>query len=277
MVGIGTGTLTLNGNITASGNNLGSVSTISTTGIGEMSLGGSTRTITVDPVQWQTRILNPYLPNLNITAVVSGTGAEGITKAGTGILQLSGQSIFTGGVSLNAGGLMIGGSSTPSAPGSTVTAGPLGTGTLTIGSGTFLTSSAANNAVANNYVIGGNFSFTGINSLYLNGNTILPSGATTINVQDPTAVPNAGALVLGGVISGTDLTSSIIKTGLGTLALNNNNTFAGGITLNAGNLVLGGAPASNNASPTSTILVNSADAVLSLMNNGAGSGAHGIV
>lgn len=271
-VSIGTGTLTLNGNITASGNNLGSVSTISTTGIGELSLGGSTRTITVDPVQWQGRILNPYLPNLNITGVVSGTGAEGITKAGTGILQLSGQSIFTGGVSLNAGGLMIGGSSTPSAPGSTVTAGPLGTGTLTIGSGTFLTSSAANNAVANNYVIGGNFSFTGINSLYLNGNTTLPSGATTINVQDPTAVPNAGALVLGGVISGTDLTSSIIKTGLGTLALNNNNTFAGGITLNAGNLVLGGAPASNNASPTSTILVNSADAVLSLMNNGAGSG-----
>ncbi|MBL9132189.1 MAG: autotransporter-associated beta strand repeat-containing protein, partial [Verrucomicrobiaceae bacterium] len=268
----GTGILTLAGNISATGNNVGSVSTIATTGLGEVSLGGATRTITVAPVEWQGRNLNPLHPNLNISGVVTGTGAEGIIKTGTGILQLSGQSTFSGGVALNTGGLMVGGSSTPSAPGSTVVSGPLGTGTLNIAANTFLTSSAAGNAVANNYTIGGDFSFTGINSLFLNGTTTLPSGATIITVQDPTSTPSASALILGGVISGTDNTSSIIKAGLGTLALNNNNTFLGGVTLNAGNLVLGGAPLSNNASPSPTVLVNSADAVLSLMNNGAGSG-----
>jgi autotransporter-associated beta strand protein len=277
-VAIGSGTLTLGGNITASGQNLATVSTISTTGIGQLSLGGTTRTITVNPVTWNSDTLSPYQPNLNISGVVTGTGAEGINKAGNGILQLSGQSTFTGGVDLQAGGLLIGGSSSPSAFGAgAITAGPLGTGSLTIGAGTFLLSSAAANTVLNDYTIGGNFSFRGTTALTLNGNTMLPSGATTITVDSPvtTYSASASALILGGVISGTDGTSAITKAGLGTLVLNNNNTFAGGITLNAGNLVLGGLPGTNNVSPLvsgSSVLVNSDQALLSFMNNGGGSG-----
>jgi autotransporter-associated beta strand protein len=270
----GTGNLILNGNVHASGQNLGSVATISTTGSGTLNLGGSTRTFTVDPVQWNGESLNYLLPNLNVSGNVVGTGSEGIIKDGAGLLQLSGANTFTGGVNLTAGGLAIGASTnvTTRDPvtgvASAFTNGPLGTGVMTIGAGTFLTSTSSTNTVNNDYVTGGNFSLKGNLSLTLNGATTLPSGSTTISVD--TVLTN---LTLNGVIAGTDNTSALIKAGQGTLTLGNNNTFQGGITLNAGNLVMAGLNGGfASPIPGGTALINSSGALLSLLNNGGGNG-----
>ena len=268
------GNLILGGNVHASGQNLGSVSTISTAGTGTINLGGSTRTFTVDPVQWNGENLNYLLPNLNVTGVVVSTAGEGIIKNGTGLLQLSGQSTFSGGVNLVAGGLAIGASTNVTARdavtgvASAFASGPLGTGVLTIGAGTFLTSSSSANIINNDYVIGGDFSLKGNLNLTLNGATTLASGSTTITVD--TILTN---LTLNGIISGTDNTSAIIKAGQGTLTLGNNNTFQGGITLNGGNLVMAGLNGGfASPIPGGAALINSSSALLSLLNNGGGSG-----
>ena len=112
--------------------------------------------------------------------------------------------------------------------------------------------------------------FKGTNNLTLNGTTDpehrhqLP----TINVE----AINMTA-TLGGVISGTGGNNyGITKTGLGTLTLANNNTFAGGVTLNGGTLVLAGFNGGSTClrcRSGSTVTVN--NGLLALLNNGAGS------
>ncbi|MDP2323297.1 MAG: autotransporter-associated beta strand repeat-containing protein, partial [Gammaproteobacteria bacterium] len=140
---IGTGMLTLNGNVTATSQNLGAVSLISSTGAGTLNLNGAVRTFDVGAVkanlvELNSVALNPIVPSLNITAVTTGTGA-GILKTGNGLLQLSAQNTFTGGVTVNAGGLVLGVDSTPSVAGTTtVTSGAVGTGALSMAAGTTL-------------------------------------------------------------------------------------------------------------------------------------------
>src|SRR5207247_2344532 len=115
----------------------------------------------VDPITFNGSNLAPLAPTLNISANLQGVGTGNtgsITKTGNGLLQLSSTtSAFSGGLNLNAGGLAVGASSTPSTVGSTVTSGPLGTGTLTIAGGTYITSTSSSNALANNYTMAGEF------------------------------------------------------------------------------------------------------------------------
>lgn len=60
-------------------------------------------------------------------------------------------------------------------------------------------------------------------------------------LADNLGVTNTSTLTLSGVISGAG--KSITKSGAGTLALNNANTFSGGVNLNVGKLILGHATA----------------------------------
>ncbi|OYW77350.1 MAG: hypothetical protein B7Z37_04705 [Verrucomicrobia bacterium 12-59-8] len=219
-------------------------------------------------------------PSLNITSVIQdGSSASTLLKTGAGLLQLSGQNLFTGGVNLNQGGLMIGANSTPITflgnVANAVVSGPLGSGTLNIAAGTYLAASAAstlNNTYQLNNGVNG-LNFKGTFNLTLNGTTTLNTGITTVNVEAPQMVAT-----LGGVISdGGGAGSSITKTGNGTLALTNNNTITGGAILNEGTLLLGGFTGSN-VSPLGTIAGGSTPTVtingglLSLQNNGAGNG-----
>jgi autotransporter-associated beta strand protein len=217
------------------------------------------KTIFVDPITvGGVANIAPYTPGINISAVIQNSGL--ITKTGLGNLELSGVNTFTGGVNLSAGSLIIGGSSTPSTVGSTVTSGPLGTGTLTIGSGTTLLSTAAD-TLANSISLPGNVNFNGLNNLTLNGNVAIGAGvASTVNVVAPQMTTT-----LGGVVGGSG--SSIVKSGLGTLVLNNNNTFTGGVTLNSGTLLASG-PNSNTVSPLGTGLLTLNGGNLQLRNNG---------
>ncbi|WP_395730694.1 autotransporter-associated beta strand repeat-containing protein [Prosthecobacter sp.] len=255
--------------ITASSSNPANVSIISVASLG---LTAGTNTITVNPIQIAGSTVTQLTAALSISSPIVGIGTTGtgvgITKAGNGLLQLSGASTFDGGVNLAAGGIAIGGSSITAGLGGPVISGPLGTGTFTIGAGTYLTSTAATNVISNALVLGGNdLSYKGPNGLTLNGSLSLNSGNTTVNVDVP-----GSFLTLGGVITDNGGsgggTSGIIKTGLGTLALTNNNTFGGSIIVNEGVMVLGGATGNAPQPLANANVTITSNGTLALENNG---------
>jgi autotransporter-associated beta strand protein len=91
--------LTLGGNVTASSDSAGNPAIIS--GAGTLSLGGATRTFTVNA--------GGGSPDLVITSVINGTGSEGLTKAGTGALQLTVAEGYTGPTTVTGGKLLVDG------------------------------------------------------------------------------------------------------------------------------------------------------------------------
>ncbi|OYW76067.1 MAG: hypothetical protein B7Z37_10495, partial [Verrucomicrobia bacterium 12-59-8] len=253
--------------ITASSSNPFTVSTISVASLG---LASGTNTIIVDPIQIAGTTVTQLTASLSISSPIVGIGTTGtgvgISKTGNGLLQLSGASTFDGGMNLTAGGMAIGSSSTSVA--GAVTSGPVGTGTFTIGAGTYLTSNATTNVISNALVLGGNdLSYKGPNGLTLNGDVTLNSGTTTVNVDVPGSFLTLGGIVTdnGGAGGGN---SSIIKNGLGTFALTNNNSFGGSITVNAGVLVLGGATSSTPQPLLNATITLTSNGTLALENNG---------
>ncbi len=171
---------------------------------------------------------------LIISAPMASAGA--INKVNTGGLLLSGNSTFAGGFNLNSGTLLLGLNSTPTT--GTVTSGPVGIGTLTLGDGTALLSDTTIRTIANAVSINGNVTFgtlsaasgsaSNINGVLLSGPVALGSAVSrTIHVN---SLQNISTI--SGIVSGTG--SSITKTGPGTLVLTGANTFDGGITINGG-------------------------------------------
>jgi autotransporter-associated beta strand protein len=142
----GTGTLTLGGNVTT--NAASTTATIA----GNLGLGGATRTFTVATGTTSSGV------DLDVSAVISGTGA-GITKAGTGALQLDGANTFTGGLTASSHLVIITNGSA------------LGTAAATVASGGALQLSGGI-TVGNSLSIG-SFGFTGYDGL--------TSGGTSVN------------------------------------------------------------------------------------------------
>ena len=107
----GTGILTLGGDVT------GNAHALSATISGNLSLGGVTRTFTIAN--------GAAAADMQISAVISGTGAEGLIKAGAGTLVFSGGNTYTGPTTVNAGVLNIQNSSAlgTTANGTTVSSG----------------------------------------------------------------------------------------------------------------------------------------------------------
>ncbi|MEA3209273.1 MAG: hypothetical protein QOE70_2330 [Chthoniobacter sp.] len=256
------GVLTLSGsNIATTSNNVGTTATV--TG-GTLDFGGATGTLNVGAITVNGQDVAPWQASLNIASVIRDTPtlSTALTKSGGGVGQLSGASTFTGGVNLDAGGLIIGASSTPSAVGSVVTSGPLGTGTLTIGADTSLLSSGAF-TLANAISIEGDFAFNGTNNLTLNGAATLPNAAnTTITVAAPQMTAT-----FGGSVSGTG--SSVTKQGLGTLVFSGTTTFDGG-TIVAGGTVRATGANGPTANPLGSGPVTLSGGGLDLRNNGNG-------
>ncbi|MEZ0276919.1 MAG: autotransporter-associated beta strand repeat-containing protein, partial [Roseimicrobium sp.] len=267
---IGTGTFRLNGNITATSQNISTASAITSSGVGNMNLNGATRTFNVDAVKWNGQVIDPLLVTLNISALIQGTGSEGIIKTGDGLLQLSAQNTFTGGVDLQQGGIAIGGSSTPSTLGAIVTTGPLGSGTFKIGANTYLTSTGTN-TLANNLNLNNNLTFRGANSLTFNGNATLTTGGTfTVNVEEA----NFTAVFNGLINANADF--GLVKNGFGTLRLSNYYNQVSGVTLNQGTLDL----FSTGLSTTSQIGnagITMNGGLLMIRNNGGGGTPVGVV
>jgi autotransporter-associated beta strand protein len=167
------------------------------------------------------------------------SGAGSLIKSGPGSFTLTGTNTYTGGTTLASGQLNInyGGNSSANSA--------VGSGTLTLQSGTFdNTSGAPITLAANNPQIwNGSFAFNGSSALNLG------SGAVTLQGNSQLTV-NAGTLSVGGGISG--LGYSLTLAGNGVLALGGNSTYSGDTAVNGGTLALSGS-AAIGASPAITI------------------------
>lgn len=124
-----------------------------------LTLAGGTPTITTNT-------------NATISSAIGGTA--GLTKEGAGTLVLfSATSNYSGGTILNAGILSIAADSNPTTANATVTAGPLGTGTLTLNGGTL---NVFNTGIGNRFIA---------NAIAVTGTTALTTAGFNLNLNGP--------------------------------------------------------------------------------------------
>jgi autotransporter-associated beta strand protein len=261
------GSLTFGGNAGVAG----SVNSV-TTGVGLLTLGGNvTVNANGNPTTPASISGNVDLPanrtftvndstgsvvDLSVSAVVSGTG--GLTKAGTGTMELSGANTYSGITIVNAGTLRNGANDV--IPGAIVVNATAASGTATYDTNglnetvpgiTYGGSTAAN--TTNNVT-------SGAGTLALNGDVTVAS----VGAGGPAVATLGGTVFLGSVsrtftVANTtnaqaDLMVSatlfgpghgIVKEGLGTMEITGTNTYAGPTVINAGTfLVTGSASAS---------------------------------
>ena len=119
-------------------------------------------------------------------------------------------------------------------------------GTIDNTSGSPLTLSITNGGSIS---IGGSFTFAGSGNLDFGPNSVTLTTTPTVTVA-------GGQLAMSGVVSGGGL--GLIKSGGGTLALNNANTYSGNTTINAGTLALGASGSLSN-SPVINVAVGTFD------------------
>ena len=198
-------------NVTISGNTTLGDANVAKNGqltfAGTTDLGASMRTLTVNSA-------------IVFRGLVSGAG--GVTKAGTGVLTLSGANNFGGGTVVNAGRLRVGNNSALGSAGLTLNGGSAFSSAGQTGAG------VGDYALSNGITLGGDVTLGDLTDngvLTLNGAVALGSSVTrvaTVNSQ----------VILGGIVSGA--TASLTKSGPGTLVLQGNNTFNGALTLTSG-------------------------------------------
>ena len=143
--------------------------------------------------------------NTKITGVLSGAG--GLTGAGTGTLILSGANLFTGGVNLSSGSLLLEGGDNRLWTNSS----------LTLSAGTTVNLSTNSQQLSS-----------------VSGAGMVTGSSGTLTIATTNAVTFNGS-VTGGL--------SLAKNGGDTLTLGGSNSYSGGTTINAGTLVLGSANA----------------------------------
>ena len=170
---LGTNTLTLSGTNTYSG--------ATTIGAGTLAIGGAGQ---LGSGTYSALITNNGALNRNSSAAqtlsgtISGTGS--LTNSGSGTLTLSSAgSTYSGGTTLSTGQITLGASS--AGAGSTVTNGPLGTGTVTLSGGTLQLKAQT---LGNNLVAAASTSSILDNSV--NNSTLLGnlSGSGTVTLQN---------------------------------------------------------------------------------------------
>jgi autotransporter-associated beta strand protein len=164
--------------------------------------------------------LTSVVPTLNIASILTGINVS-VTKTGDGLLQLSGLNEFTDGLTVSGGGIILGTSSSPTQGGNGLLGGPLGTGTVTMASGTRLLIDNADRQVGNDIAFQGtpifdiNASGT-VRTMTLNGElTGIADGTPTIQVNSPWLT-----VALLGTIPNIANITSFNKTGLGRLIFN---------------------------------------------------------
>ncbi len=199
-------------------------------------------------------VLAPYLPNGTQTynGVISGVG--GIAQRGNGTTILSGLNTYTGGTFITAGTVAFGIDSSPTV--GTVTAGPIGVGPLFVSPE--VNTAAGTGGTGQVMAFGGSRTIanpiqypSGTNNQLLvvrGSNDLTFTGPFTLNGVDLVGpatnrtiqVTNTGLTSFSGVISDAGMGYGLIKTGTGTLALNNAETYTGPTTNSAGILQVNG-------------------------------------
>ncbi len=172
----------------------------------------------------------------DITVAQTLTGTGGLTKTGSGVLQVSGTSAntYSGATVVNAGTLLL-----AKIAGVNAITGGLTIGDGVGGAGADIVRLGAANQIPDTTVI--NIGASGL--LDLNGMSETVAGISSASTASQVAL-GAATLTLGdsgsssfaGAISGT---GSLLKQGSGTITLSGANTFTGNTTISAGTLVLG--------------------------------------
>ena len=187
--------LTVNSLAVDNGSSANPVLTLSGSGAGGYSLG---------------KIENSAVTN----SIVPGILSLVVNRSGAGVIDLTGNSTFTGGTTLIAGTLQLSHNSA------------LGTGTFTINGGT-LTSSASARTSANPQVWGGDWTFGGANNWSTGVSTVSLDGNVEVTVSG-TGIPKVNSVISG--------TGNLTKAGSGTLILGNASSYVGQTIVNEGTL-----------------------------------------
>ncbi|WP_395748858.1 autotransporter-associated beta strand repeat-containing protein [Prosthecobacter sp.] len=153
---------------------------------------------------------------LTVSAVISG-GAGSLTKAGSGVLILSGANAYTGTTTINEGGIQLSGSGT-------------------IGGTNASLTMRQNTVLDLNGVSIGSVSANGLNVLNGAGTIInnAASGTAVLRVGNS----NGSGLFSGLITDGTSAAISLSKAGTGSLTLTGVNSFSGGVSILGGTLVV---------------------------------------
>ena len=225
LIKVGTGTLTLTGTNTYSGGTTFNGGTLAVNndanlGTGPLSFNGGTlealafgggitssKAITLNG--WGGTFSADTGTTSTLSGVIGGTGA--FTKAGAGMLILTGANTYSGATTISAGTLQAG-STTAFSP---------------------------------------NSAFTVNSVLDLNGNSntvgsLAGSGTVTNNGQTPATLTAGGgnsSITFSGALSDWSSSLGFTKTGTGTTILSGLNTYTGGTVVNAGTLTVSGAQA----------------------------------
>ncbi|MES2981528.1 MAG: autotransporter-associated beta strand repeat-containing protein [Verrucomicrobiota bacterium] len=163
-----------------------------------------------------------------ISAVIADGGSAGrLVYSGGATLTLSGNNTFSGGLTINAGTVLL------NTPVSNSFDGNAGAGAITVNSGGTLQISSSNiTTLSRNMTLnGGTFQFSG------SGTALSYTGNLTLGANSTIAVGanNAEVDTISGPISGA---GGFTKTGGGGLRLNGTNTYAGPTVVSAGGLTV---------------------------------------
>ncbi|MCB1078027.1 MAG: autotransporter-associated beta strand repeat-containing protein, partial [Verrucomicrobiae bacterium] len=239
IIDTGEGTLTIHGNIVATGATGAGLWTpeVAARISGNLDLGGVVTTIDIAD-------RSPLAADLIIDADISGTG--GFNKVGTGVLLLSGNNTYSGATYLTAGHLAMGSDTAFGV--SNVYLPTTGTSLLAYDGTRVLGNTTFAGAVTIN-LVGGNNIGGGGNAIVFAGPVNLTSGTTTFNVAI------AGTAEFLGGIGETFGASNLSKSGFGTLVISSAATYSGATTINqnGGAIVLTDQGALYN---TSSITIN---------------------
>ncbi len=187
---------------------------------------------------------------ITVAEVISDNGgAVTVVKGGTGgLLSLAGTNTFTGGLTVNAGAVLLqnaqalglgAGAVTVNSGGALVLQGGLNFGTKALTLSGHGTSGFQNGALVN---ATGSNTYAGTLSLAADATVAIDAGA--LNLSSTGAITGTGTLVLGGtgsgLLAGGLQTSSggLIKSGPGTWTLSGAGTYTGSTILNAGTLIV---------------------------------------
>jgi fibronectin-binding autotransporter adhesin len=284
----GTGSLTKagTGNATLSGANTYSGGTTVSAG----TLTGTTTSLQGD-ITNNAALSFDQTTNGTYAGVVSGTGS--LTKAGTGIVTLSGANTYSGGTTVSAGTLT--GTTTSlqgditnnaavnftQAANGTYAGVVSGTGSLTKAGTGIVTLSGANTYSGSTIVSAGTLQVNGGNNrLATTGDVSVASGATfdlNNNNQQIDALSGLGNVTLGsgdltigsgsfsGIISGT---GNVIKSGTSTATFTGAHTYSGNTTISDGKLVINGSLVSPTLTINSGAILGGVGIVNDVINNG---------
>ena len=173
-----------------------------------------------------------------LNGTLSGTGLLDV-RGGVWLLGGSGSGSFSGGVNLSGAGtqLVLNANSTGD-PGA-VTAGPAGTGKITLQGGILRTVNASTRTVNNDVDIDGDVQF-GSSSPATSKLTL--GGAVTLLGDTTRTVTLSGSnpVVLAGAVAGSGASSALTVVGTGTLEFSGTgaNTYSGNTTLNSSSATL---------------------------------------